>query len=202
MDDQRTDEWFEARLGKATASRFADILASPSTAAYRNYKAQLVIERLVGVKEEGYTSPSMQHGIENEELAKLAYSALTGREVKDTGFMEHEFLDAGASPDGLVGTDGLIEIKCPNTATHIDTLKSQKTPTRYMAQMQGQMWIAKRNWCDFISFDPRLPDNAQMYIKRVQRDDEYIKNLEQTITKFLTAVEQDFNFINEYGGVI
>jgi putative phage-type endonuclease len=200
---QRTDAWYEVRLGKATASRFNDVLAKikyGEAAARKNYRAQLVVERLTGQREEGFMTTAMQWGIDNEPIAKLAYMAETGNEVEEAFFVQHAALDAGASPDGYVDKNGLIEIKCPNTATHIETLREQDIPMHYYAQVQGQLWLTDRTWCDFVSFDPRMPANAQIFIKRIARNDTYIENLEKEITEFLKEVDAEFDFIQSYEG--
>lgn len=197
---QQTDEWFIKRLGKPTASRYSDILARTKTgysASRKNYLSELVIENLTGERKD-FSNASMEWGVETEELARLRYELKTGQQVEQTGFWEHETLLTGASPDGLVGEDGLIEIKCPNTATHIETLKRKEIPAQYMAQVQGQMWITRRKWCDFVSFDPRLPKNAQLFIKRVPRDDEYIKALEYEVRGFLMELESHLEFVRGY----
>ena len=201
--EQRSPEWYAARLGKATASRFSDIMArtrSGYAASRKNYMAELVTERLTNTVPENYTSAAMVWGLENEPLARLEYELATDNEVTETGFWLHDTFPAGASPDGLVNDDGLIEIKVPNTATHIETLQTKKVPRQYVAQVQGQLWITDRQWCDFISFDPRLPQNAQMIIVRVQRDNEYIRELEEELTQFLDEVEQQVNFVTNYKG--
>ncbi len=200
-DDQRTEDWFEARLGRATASRFKDVMLtikSGEAAGRKNYRAELVAERLTGVRDEGYTTAAMQWGIDNEPLARLRYELLTGNSVEECGFFAHSSLMAGASPDGLIYDDGLIEIKCPNTATHIETLKSKKLPYQYYWQVMGQMWITGRKWCDFVSFDPRMPKNAQIFITTVERDDEAISKLEGQVTTFLREVAADEQFIRNY----
>lgn len=200
-EDQRTDIWFEARLGKATASKFKDIMStvkSGESAGRKNYRAQLVAERLTRTKEENYTSKEMQHGIDYEDAAKLAYWIHTKQEIEDCGFFAHDTLQAGASPDGLIGDKGICEIKCPNTATHIETLKSPKLPTQYYWQVMGQMWITGREWCDFVSFDPRMPANSRLFVLRVNRDDEAIDRLEKEITKFLLEVDSDERFIKNF----
>jgi len=200
-DDQRTEDWFETRLGRATASRFKDVMLtikSGEAAGRKNYRAELVAERLTGVRDEGYTTAAMQWGIDNEPLARLRYELLTGNSVEECGFFAHSSLMAGASPDGLIYDDGLIEIKCPNTATHIETLKSKKLPYQYYWQVMGQMWITGRKWCDFVSFDPRMPKNAQIFITTVERDDEAISKLEGQVTTFLREVAADEQFIRNY----
>jgi predicted phage-related endonuclease len=176
------------------------VIRTGESAQRRNYRAELVAERLSGVPSNGFTSAPMQWGIDNEPLARLAYELQSGNTVEDAFFETHKTLEAGASPDGYIGKDGLIEIKCPNTATHIETLKTQKLPKQYYAQVQGQLWITNRQWCDFLSFDPRLPDNAQLYLVRVERDESFIKDLEAEVTKFLREVEEEVNFIKEYKG--
>jgi putative phage-type endonuclease len=201
--EQRTDEWFEARLGKATASRFKDIMTTVKygeAAAVRNYRAQLVAERLTGSKEETWTSPAMQWGIDYEPLARLRYELASSSEVEECGFFPHPELQAGASPDGLIGEDGLLEIKCPNTATHIDSLKAQDVPKLYYWQVMGQLWVTGRKWCDFVSFDPRMPANAQLFIKRVVRDEAAITDLEEAIRNFLMDVDREEQFIKQYTG--
>lgn len=193
MSIQRTPEWFQARLGKATASRFKDVLAtikSGEAAARRNYRAELVVERMTGKPTEGYTNAAMQWGIDNEPYARETYEILVGEPVFECGFIEHGRLMAGASPDGLVGDDGLVEIKCPTTANHIDILLAKKMPEEYKAQVQGQMWIAERQWCDFVSYDPRMPVDLQMVRYRVQRDDAYIQTLEREVDDFLLTVDR------------
>lgn len=201
-DSQRTNEWYEARLGKATASNFSAIMAKGRNgyelAARKNYRAQLVSERLTATKEDSYSSSAMAWGTEYEDTARLMYEMKSGNTVEDCGFFAHEKLQAGASPDGLIGEDGLVEIKCPNTSTHIDTLKRQDIPPQYFWQVMGQMWITGRKWCDFVSFDPRLPSNAQLFITRVERDDEAIKNLEAEVTTFLREVAAEVQFIETY----
>lgn len=198
--DQRTDEWYEKRLGRATASRFKDVMASIKTgeaASRRDYRAELVAERLTGQKADGFTSKEMQHGIDYEDAAKLAYWLHTGREIIDCGFYCHDTIMAGASPDGLVGLDGLVEIKCPKTATHIETLKTQKFPPQYYWQVMGQMWITGAAWCDFVSFDPRMPANSRLFIKRIERDDLAIGRLETQVRLFLQEVKDDEQFIKQ-----
>jgi putative phage-type endonuclease len=152
--------------------------------------AQLVCERLTGQKGENFTNAAMQHGTETEPLARAAYEALQDVLVDEVGFVPHpSIIMAGASPDGLVGDDGLIEIKCPNTATHIETLLSQSVPSKYNTQMQFQMACTGRQWCDFVSFDNRLPEELQLFVKRVPRDNMYIRLMEEEIVKFLNELD-------------
>jgi putative phage-type endonuclease len=193
MMDQGSDEWFEARMGKVTASRVADILAktkSGYSASRDNYLAQLVCERLTNQKTESFINSAMQRGTDIEPLARLSYEVNQNVLVDEVGFVPHpSIIMAGASPDGLVGDDGLLEIKCPNTATHIETLLSQTVPGRYNTQMQFQMACTEREWCDFVSFDNRLPEELQLFVKRVPRDNMYIRLMEDEIVKFLNELD-------------
>jgi len=188
--EQRTDDWFAARIGKVTASRVADVVAktkSGYSASRDNYMAQLVCERLTGKPAESFSNAAMQWGTETEPLARAAYEAKMDVLVDEVGFIDHpSIVNSGASPDGLVNIDGLIEIKCPNTATHIDTLLSQTVPKKYADQIFWQMACTGRDWCDFVSYDPRLPPDLQLFIKRIPRDDKYIQLLEAEVIEFLT----------------
>ena len=200
--EQRSPEWLQVRWGKVTASRMADIIAKTKSgyaASRKNYLAELVIERLTTppTEDNGYKNQSMQFGIDNEPVARLAYELETGNTVEEA-FFEQLDDDIGASPDGYVRDDGLIEIKCPNTATHIDTLRSQKVPNQYFVQIQGQLLCTGRDWCDFVSFDPRLPENAQLFIKRVNRDELFIKELRHELKKFIKEVDKEVSFIANY----
>jgi len=193
MMEQGTEEWFTIRIGKVTASRVADVIAKTKTgysATRDNYMAQLVCERLTGQKGESFSNAAMQHGTDTEPLARAAYEALQDVLVDEVGFVPHpSIIMAGASPDGLVGEDGLIEIKCPNTATHIETLLSESLPNKYYTQMQFQIACTGRKWCDFVSFDNRLPTELQMFVKRVPRDDVYIRLIEDEVVKFLNELD-------------
>lgn len=189
--EQRTEEWFAARLGKATASKFKDIMAktkSGPAATRKNYLAQLVCERLTGSKDEGYINAAMQRGIDIEPQARMAYESMTGEIVEEVGFIDVPTMMAGCSPDGLVGDDGMIEIKCPNAATHIETLLNGM-PSEHIPQVQGQMWVAGRKWCDFVSYDDRLPENMRLYVERIHRSDSYISDLVAEIKSFLGEVD-------------
>ena len=190
--DQGSDEWFAARLGKATASRICDIVATTKGgwgASRKNYAAQLIAERLTGTPTESYTNAAMQHGTLTEPEARQAYSFRHDVDVVEVGFIDHPTISmAGASPDGLVGEDGLVEIKCPNTATHIDTLLNQCVPAKYVTQMQWQMACTGRAWCDFASYDPRLPEAMRLFVQRIDRDEEEIARLEKEVAIFLKEV--------------
>ena len=190
--EQRTEEWFAARCGKVTASRVADIIAktkSGPSASRENYLAQLVCERLTGKPAESYSNSAMQHGTDTEPYARAAYEARMDLLVTEVGFIDHPWIPmSGASPDGLAN-EGMVEIKCPNTATHIDTLLSQTVPAKYITQMMWQMACADRPWCDFVSFDPRLPERHQLFIKRINYDPEMVNLLENSVIQFLGDVD-------------
>ena len=195
--EQGSDAWFNIRIGKVTASRVADVLAKTKTGystTRDNYMAQLVCERLTGQKGESFTNAAIQHGIETEAYARAAYEALRDVLVDEVGFVSHPTIEmSGASPDGLVGEDGLIEIKCPNTATHIETLLSESVPNKYYTQMQFQLACTGRKWCDFVSFDNRLLTELQVFVKRVPRDDVYIRLIEDEIVKFIGELDTKIN---------
>jgi putative phage-type endonuclease len=194
--EQRTEEWFSARLGKVTASRVADVLAkikSGESASRKNYKMELVVQRLTGKAGESFTNAAMEWGTEQEPFARMAYEAHTGTFVKEEGFVDHPTIEGfGCSPDGIVG-DGLIEIKCPNTANHIETVLENKAPSKYIPQMQCQMACTGAKWCDFVSFDPRVPEDLQLFVVRVERDQEYIDSMEVEVKQFLSEVLDLFN---------
>ena len=197
---QGTDAWHEIRCGKVTASRVADIIAKTKTgqsASRANYMAQLVCERLTKTRTESFTNAAMEHGVTQEPFARAAYEAAQGVMVEEVGFVRHPTIEwAGASPDGLVGDDGLVEIKCPNTSTMIETLLSQKVPSKYITQMQFQMACTGRKWTDYVVFDPRMPEKAQLFVKRVDRDDAYIAEIEAEIVKFLAEVASQVQQLN------
>ena len=192
--EQRTAEWLALRCGKVTASKIADLMARTQKgwgASRANYAAQLVCERLTGNVEQSYTNAAMQWGNDWEAAAREAYGLKVGEFVAEVGFVEHPdaFIASGASPDGLVGDDGLVEIKCPNSATHIATLRGEPIPDKYIKQMQWQMACTERQWCDFASFDPRLPDAMQLHIQRVPRDEALIDEMTAAVQDFLAEVD-------------
>lgn len=191
---QLTPEWFGLRLGKVTASRVSDVVArtkSGYAASRANYAAQLVCERLTGEATESFTSAAMQWGVEQEPFARDLYAFRNNVDVDEVAFVNHPKIDmAGASPDGLVGADGLVEFKCPITATHIDTLRYASVPGRYVNQMQWQMACTGRAWCDFVSFDPRMPEEMRLFVQRVQRDDGHIASLEAEVRNFLDEIDE------------
>jgi putative phage-type endonuclease len=190
--EQGTPEWHAARLGKVTASRIADVMAKTKTgygAGRANYMAELICERLTGASAERFTNAAMAWGTDMEPQARETYAFVNAVDVAQIGFVLHPTIDdAGASPDGLVGDDGLVEIKCPNTATHIETLLSGKVPQKYADQMQWQMACTGRQWCDFVSYDPRLPDHLSLWVRRVARDDDRIAEMTAEVGAFLSEM--------------
>lgn len=192
--DQRTAEWFAARIGKVTASRIADVCARTKTgwgAGRKNYLAELVVERLTGQRTEGFTNAAMQWGTDTEPEARISYEFYRDATVVETGFVPHPSIaDTGASPDGLIGSDGLVEIKCPNTATHLETLLGGTMPEKYFLQVQWQMACTGRQWCDFASYDPRLPESMRLFVDRVERQDTAIAAIEKDVTEFLAELRR------------
>ena len=191
--EQGSPEWFAARCGRVTASRVADVIAktkSGPSALRTNYLAELVAERLTGNVAPSFTNDAMRWGTEQEPVARQAYEFREEVEVQQVGFVIHPTIEqSGASPDGLVMSSGLVEIKCPNTATHIDTLLSQSIPAKYVTQMQWQMACTGRAWCDFVSFDPRMPADMQLFVRRLQRDQDLIIDLEREVSAFLSELD-------------
>jgi putative phage-type endonuclease len=199
--EQGSIEWKMSRLGKVTASRISDVVAKTKTgysSSRTNYMAQLICERMTNEFQESYTNSAMAHGVENETFARAAYEAKTGNMVDQVGAIDHPSITmSAASPDGLVGDDGCLEIKCPNTATHIDTILGEEPSKKYYDQMQWQMRCADRSWCDFVSFDPRMPSHLQLFIKRIERNDLYIAELEKEVIQFLAEVDDKVKKLNE-----
>ena len=196
-EEQGTESWFADRLGKVTASRLADVLAKTKTgysASRTNYMTQLVLERITQTKAESYSNAAMLHGVEQEPFARAAYEAHTGQMVEEVGFIPHPDIEAaGASPDGLVGDDGMVEIKCPSSSTALEvwlTYSQGGNPVdaKYYAQMQWQMRCANRAWCDYVVFDPRMPAKAQLFIHRVECNAEWLKIAEAEVTTFLAEL--------------
>lgn len=190
---QGSPEWMAARCGKVSASRIADMMAktkSGYSTSRANYAAELVAERLTGTKAEKFTNAAMTHGTEQEPVARSMYEFMRDASVTEVGVVLHDRIEmACASPDGLVGDDGLIEIKCPLTATHIETLRGGSIDGKYIKQMQFQMACTGRQWCDFVSFDPRMPSDMQIHIERVRRDGTMIVEIEREVVAFLAEVD-------------
>jgi putative phage-type endonuclease len=200
MIEQRTEEWFQQRLGKVTASRISDVIAKTKTGvstSRQNYLVQLVSERLTGKKGDSFVNQAMLDGIERESAARELYMQTRGTSVTEVGFFDHPtIVMSGASPDGAVNAEedgkyaGLIEIKCPIETTHTNTLMSKSVPSKYIPQMQWQLACTGAKWVDFVSYNPNFPEELQLFVARVDRDDTYIGELEAEVIKFLDEVEQ------------
>lgn len=201
MIEQGSAEWLALRCGKVTASRVSDVIAKTKSgwgASRANYMGELIAERLTGVPAEKYSNAAMQWGTETEAKACAAYQFYHGGNVQPASFYEHPSIPmAGASPDRLINEDGLLECKCPNTSTHIDTLLGQAVPSKYIWQVQFQLACTGRQWADFVSFDPRLPENMSLFVQRVTRDDEAIEYLEKEIKVFLSELDAKLSALAE-----
>lgn len=200
---QGSPEWLAARVGLATASRFSSVLAkirNGEAAERRNYRMELVVERLTGLPAPTFVSMDMRIGTEREPLARSEYEAKFGLFVTETGFCRHDTLLAGSSPDGLIDDDGGIEIKCPNRSTHFGYLKLDtfEAPAEYVAQIQGNLWITGRKWWDFVSFNPEFPENTRLIRRRIARDEQYITTLAAEVEEFLKEVQRDEEFALNY----
>lgn len=199
--EQRSEAWFATRAGKVTASRIADVLARTKQgwgASRKNYAAQLVAERLTGIVEQSYSNAAMQWGTDHEPHAREAYCQHMLCTVDEIAFVDHpEIAMSGASPDGLIGADGLVEIKCPGTATHIETLLGGTIPDKYRLQMLWQMACTGRQYCDFVSYDPRLPETMRLFVQRLPRDDTEIEAIELEVATFLEEVESTVGKLRE-----
>jgi putative phage-type endonuclease len=204
MSLQGTPEWFAERCGRVTASRVADLMAKTKTgwgSSRANYMAELIAERMTGIVAESYTNAAMQWGTEHEEQAKAAYQFYMGFDVEEVGFIHHPSIqNFGASPDGLVGTDGLVEIKCPLTATHIETLLSGTVPGKYVTQMHTQMACTGRKWNDFVSFDPRMPETLRLFRRRLNRNEEVISEIENEVQIFLEELSSKIAALEAING--
>lgn len=199
MIEQGTPEWHQLRLGKVTASRVADILAKTKTgpsASRQNYLIELALQRTTGIIQESYSNAAMEWGTQTEPQARVAYEVRTNNFVDQVAFIDHPNIDwFGCSPDGLVSDRGLVEIKCPNSTTHWEYFKYNRPPTKYVIQMQAQLAVTGRDWCDFVSFDPRMPDSSQLLVVRVDRDEAFIAEMEAEIKQFLSEVEVEVNLM-------
>ena len=202
MIEQRTEAWHQQRLGRVTASRVADVIAKTKTGASAsrdNYATQLILERLTNKQAEFYSNSAMQWGTETEPMARQAYELKRGVFVDEVGFIDHPTIEmSGASPDGLVGKNGLVEIKCPESKTHMEYLLNRKAPAKYIPQMMWQMACTGREWCDFVSFDPRFPENLQILVVKVEYDPTYVKMLELEITQFLDDVSKKVEILRKF----
>lgn len=200
MTEQGTPEWYAERVGNLTASRVADATAKTRSgygASRANLMAELIAERLSGSPYQGFTSAAIEWGKATEPQARAAYEFAQDVTVELVGYVTHPTIPrAGASPDGYVGHDGLVEFKCPNTSTHLETLLGQNVPEKYMKQMQWQMACTGRQWCDFVSFDPRVPERMTMLVERVQRDNKLIAELEREAREFLAELDDKIAALN------
>jgi len=196
---QGTDAWHQLRLGKVTASRVADILAKTKTgtsASRGNYLIELALQRVTGNIEPTYINEAMQRGTQEEPLARIAYEVHTNTFVDQVAFIDHPTIEwFGASPDGLIDTNGMVEIKNPNSSTHWATIKADEIPNKYYIQMMAQLSCTGREWNDYVSFDSRFPERSQLYIKRLYRDDKYIAEMESEIKRFLEEVSIEVELI-------
>jgi putative phage-type endonuclease len=200
MIEQRTEEWFQQRLGKVTASRISDVIAKTKTGvstSRQNYLVQLVSERITGKKGDSFVNQAMLDGIEREGAARELYERTRGVSVTEVGFFDHPVIkNSGASPDGAVNAEedgkyaGLIEVKSPIESTHTNTLISKSVPSKYIPQMQWQLACTGAKWVDFVSYNPNFPEELQLFVARVDRDDTYIAELEAEVIKFLDEVDQ------------
>jgi len=194
MLEQGSDEWKMAKLGYVSGSSVAETMAKGKNGAEsltrKKYRTRIVAERLTGKIQEGFSNPSMEWGVKTEAQARQAYEVFANTFVDKTGFWKHPEIEwLGCSPDGLVGDLGLVEIKCPNTTTHLDYIWADEIPSAYYWQMQCQMWVTNREWCDFVSFDPRLPEKNRLFVKRCHRSNDSIADMELAVRVFLAEVE-------------
>jgi putative phage-type endonuclease len=192
---QGTEAWKLLRAGKVTASRIADVIKKikvGESTGRRDYRIQLVTERLTGLPTDyGYESYDMRWGSDQEPFARIAYEDRRNLHVEQIAFAQHPTLEfAGASPDGLIGEDGLIEIKCPRSFTHINTILDDVVPEDYKPQMLWQMACTGRAWCDFVSYDPRMPEHLRLFIKRFHRDEAAIQTITEEVILFLGEVQE------------
>jgi putative phage-type endonuclease len=188
--EQGSEAWFAARVGKVTASRVADIIAKGRGALRESYMDEIIAERFTNRRVEGYVSDAMRWGTENETAARSLYSFIRDVDVDEIGFADHPAIPmSGASPDGLIGSGGLIEIKCPNTSTHLATIRRDSVPEKYVTQIHWQAACTRRSWCDFVSYDPRVETKLQLFIKRVEIEPGTIDRLESAVKQFISDVE-------------
>lgn len=183
--EQGTPEWHEMRLGVVTASRFSDVLAKGKGLTRAKYMRELAAELITGQRAESFTNSAMEWGTENEPKARAMYEFENSVSCEQVAFIKHDTIQAGVSPDGLISDDGLVEFKCPQTTTQIETFLGKKIPKSYFDQMQGQLWISERKWCDFVSYDPRIIGDASYFCQRIERDEPYIRDLEMSVRVFI-----------------
>ena len=199
--EQRSPEWYAARLGKATGSRFSDVLAGGKGLTRKAYAVQLALEIVTGKQAEAFTSVDMQTGTEREPIARALYEAYSGNFVDEVGFCLHDTMPCGVSPDGLIESDGGLEIKCPKAKTHAEYLAIKAEPSTYTAQIQGCMWVTGRAWWDFVSYHPEFPENAQLIVRRIKRDEVFITALEASLGEFAKDVQREADVIRNFKNV-
>ena len=195
---QGTDEWKAVRVGVPSGSNFDKIMAEGSGATRAAYLTSIALEIVTGIREEIQTNYAMQQGTDREPLARAAYEARTGEIVEEIGFCLHDAIRCGVSPDGLVGKKGLTEYKCPQPKTHLEYMKRKDAPPAYKWQIQGQLWVMEREWCDFASWSCDFPLEAQLVVRRVYRDEDAIKKLESAVIKFIDDANKEAEFIRNY----
>lgn len=199
--EQGTDAWFAMRLGKVTASRVADVMAKTKTgvaASRQNYLIELALQRVTGVFEQGFTTQAMQDGIDREAQARVLYEVTTGEFVDQAPFVDHPTIEGfGASPDGLVNTNGLCEIKCRGNSGHWEVIKTKEIPKKYWIQQQAQLACTGREWNDYVGYNPNFPDKSKLYVQRVYRDEAFIADMEAQIKQFLIEVEEEVKLMKE-----
>jgi len=188
--EQGGEDWLNIRMGFVTASKFKDVQAKGAGKTRKTYMYQIAAEIITGEREEGFSSKSIEHGTYTEPTARAMYELDNGVDVEQIAFAHFDDIKIGCSPDGLVGDRGLVEIKCPNTTTQIETFLSGKMPTSHMAQVQGQMWVMDRDWCDFVSFDPRINGAASYFCTRIEKNEDYCKDLARECSMFLAELEE------------
>jgi len=196
--EQGTEAWFSARLGKPTGSRFKDVMAEGKGLTRASYRTELALEVVNNKRKESFVSKAMENGTDQEPFARSAYEARTGEMVDEVGFCLHDTLACGVSPDGLVNGSGLTEFKCPTDPVHLEYMKRKDMPPAYRWQVQGQLWVMDREWCDFASYNGSFGDNAQLIIRRTYRDEAAIKSLEESIKTFIEEVAAEVEFIRNY----
>lgn len=201
---QRTEAWYAARAGKVTASPILKVYKRIRGGGYskerETYKYQLIAERLVGTTISQQRNAAMQRGIEKEAEARDRYQRITNLPVTEAPFVPHPHIgDAGASPDGYVGDEGLVEIKCPTSQTAVEVLLTEEVDDQYLAQIQWQLACTGRAWCDYVVFDDRLPPSMQMFVKRIERNDELIRSVEKEVREFIAEISADIERLwNKY----
>jgi putative phage-type endonuclease len=200
--EQQTPEWLQMRIGCVTGSRMADVMAKlkrkdGEAQCRADYKAEIVCEILTNRSMGHYISPAMQWGLDNEIFARNAYEVAV-ESIEQVGFALHATIQRlGASPDGLVGADGLVEFKCPNTTTHLEYVIAGEVPAEYHWQMLCEMACTERSWCDFVSYDPRLPKHLQLFVRRFHRDDARIAEMEVEVNQFLVEVGEKIETLKQ-----